>query len=154
MQGDSKVIEVLSEVLAAELASINQYFVHAKMCQNWGYEELGEKKRKQSIQEMRDAEAIMDRILFLDCIPNMQKMSPVQIGEDVVEQHEADLAIQISSVARLNAGIAVCREKSDNGSRELLESILKKEEEALDWLESQLGLVKDIGKARYLAEYI
>ena len=154
MQGDTDVLEVLSDVLSAELAAINQYFVHSKMCQNWGYNKLAKKKREESIEEMRDAEAIMDRILFFDGVPNMLRMQPVKIGEDAVEQHRLDLALELSAIERLNRGIAVCRDKGDNGTRELLERILKGEEAAVDWLESELHIIGEIGKERYLAEKI
>lgn len=152
MKGDSEIIDVLSDVLAAELAAINQYFLHAKMLEHWGYKRLAKKKREESIEEMRDAEAIMDRILYFDGVPNMQRMNPVSVGEDAVEQHKADLAVEVSAVERLNKGIALCRDKGDNGTRALLEKILKGEEEAVDWLETELHLVGELGKERYLAE--
>jgi bacterioferritin len=154
MKGDPQVIEVLSDVLAAELTAINQYFVHSKLCENWGYKKLAKKKRDESIEEMRDAEAIMNRILYFDGIPNMMRMNPVKVGENPIEQHELDLALEIGAVERLNKGIAVCVAKGDNGTRELLETILKGEEHAIDWLETQLNLVKELGKERYLTEMI
>jgi bacterioferritin len=154
MKGDAQVLEVLSEVLAAELSAINQYFIHAKMCGNWGYKKLAHKKREESIEEMRDADAIMERILYLDGIPNMMRLNPVKVGENPIEQHELDLALEVSAVDRLNKGIAVCVAKGDNGTRELLERILKGEEHSIDWLESQLHLVQQIGRERYLSEQI
>jgi bacterioferritin len=154
MKADPQVLEVLSDVLAAELSAINQYFIHAKMCANWGYKKLASKKREESIEEMRDADAIMERILYFDGIPNMMRMNPVKVGENPIEQHELDLALEVSAVERLNKGIAVCVAKGDNGTRELLERILKGEEHAIDWLESQLHLVKEIGRERYLSEQI
>jgi bacterioferritin len=154
MKGDAQVLDVLSEVLAAELTAINQYFIHAKMCANWGYKKLAHKKREESIEEMKDADAIMERILYLDGIPNMMRLNPVKVGENPIEQHELDLALEISAVERLNKGIAVCVAKGDNGTRELLERILKGEEHSIDWLESQLHLVKEVGKESYLAEQI
>jgi len=154
MKGDPEVLDVLGDVLAAELTAINQYFVHAKMLDNWGYKRLAEHKRKESIEEMHDADAIMERILYFDGVPNMMRMNPVKIGEDAVEQHRADLALETEAIARLNRGIAICRDKADNGTRELLERILKGEEEAADWLETQLHLVEELGKERYLAEQI
>jgi bacterioferritin len=154
MKGDPDIINALADVLAAELAAINQYFLHSKMCAHWGYEKLAKKKREESIEEMRDAEAIMDRILFLDGIPNMQRLNPVKVGEDPIEQHRADLAIELEAVARLNKAIALCRDRHDNGTREMLERILKGEEDSIDWLESQLHAVQDIGKERYLAEQL
>jgi bacterioferritin len=154
MKGDPEIIDALGDVLAAELAAINQYFVHSKMCANWGYTKLAEKKREESIEEMRDAELIMDRILYFDGIPNMQRMNPVKVGEDPIEQHRCDLAIETEAIERLNRAIALCRDKGDNGTREMLERILKGEEDAADWLESQLHIVDEIGKERYLAEQI
>jgi bacterioferritin len=154
MKGDPDVIQALADVLAAELAAINQYFLHAKMCEHWGYEKLAKKKREESIEEMRDAEAIMDRILFLDGVPNMQRLDPVKVGEDPIEQHKCDLAIELAAVARLNKAIELCRTKGDAGTREMLEHILKGEESSVDWLESQLHVVQDIGKERYLAEQL
>ncbi len=152
MKGDPQVIDALSDVLAAELTAINQYFVHSKMCANWGYKKLAHHKRAEAIEEMKDAEAIMDRILYFDGIPNMMRMNPVKVGEDAIEQHEADLALEIGAVERLNKAIALCVQKGDNGTRELLERILKGEEHAVDWLETQLHLVKELGKERYLQE--
>ena len=154
MKGDIDVIAVLSDVLAAELTAINQYFLHAKLCDNWGYKKLAKQKRDESIEEMKDADAIMERILFLDGIPNMMRMNPVMVGENPVEQHELDLQLELSAVERLNKGIAVCVAKGDNGTRELLERILKGEEHAVDWLESQLHLVKEVGRERFLSGQI
>ncbi len=154
MQGDPQVIEALNEVLTAELTAINQYFAHAKMCENWGYQKLAKKKREASMEEMKDADAVIDRILYLDGVPNVQRLGPISLGEDPVEQHKADLDLEKAAVERLNKGIALCREKADNGTREVLEGILKGEEEAVDWLEAQLHIVDEIGKDKYLAEQI
>ena len=154
MQGDPQVIEALNDVLTAELTAINQYFAHAKMCENWGYQKLAKKKREESMEEMRDADVVIDRILYLDGVPNVQRLGPISLGEDPVEQHKADLDLEKAAVERLNEGIALCREKADNGTRELLEGILKGEEEAVDWLEAQLHIVDEIGKDKYLAEQI
>jgi bacterioferritin len=154
MKGNEKVIEGLNEVLAAELAAINQYFIHHKMCADWGYDRLSSKKREESIEEMRHAEVVIERILFLDGIPKMQKMNPVRVGENPIEQHELDLALELDAVTRLNEAIATATQKADNGTRELLEAILKDEEESVDWHEAQLSLVREIGKERYLAEMI
>jgi bacterioferritin len=139
MQGDSHVIEALNDVLTAELTAINQYFVHHKMCENWGYERLSAKKREESIEEMGDAQAVIERILYLDGIPNMQRLAPVRVGEDPIEQHRLDLAVETEAIARLNSAI---------------EGILKGEEESADWLEAQLHIAKQIGEERYLAEQI
>ncbi len=154
MQGEPAIIEAMNEVLTAELTAINQYFIHHKMCENWGYERLAKKKREESIEEMKHADAVIGRILYFDGIPNMQRLSPIRIGENPIEQHKLDLAVETEAVARLNKAIALCREKGDNGSRELLEVILVNEEESVDWLEAQLHIVEEIGKEQYLAEQI
>jgi len=154
MRGDSNVIEVLNEILTAELTAINQYFIHYKMCENWGYHLLAKKKREESIGEMRDAESLMHRILFLEGVPNIQRLFPVRVGEDPIEQHRLDLALETEAVDRYNRGIALAREKGDNGTRSLLEPILRDEEESVDWLEAQLHLVEEVGKGRYLAEQL
>jgi bacterioferritin len=154
MQGDPQVIEALNGVLTAELTAINQYFIHHKMCENWGYERLSKKKREESIDEMKDADAVIERVLYLDGVPNMQRLNPVGVGEDPVEQHRLDLELETTAIKRLNDAIALCRDKGDNGTREMLESILEGEEESADWLEAQLHIVGEIGKERYLAEMI
>ena len=154
MKGDAKVIEALNDVLTAELTAINQYFVHAKMCDNWGYQRLASKKREESIEEMKHADNVIERILFLDGVPNMQRLNPVRVGEEPVEQHQVDLELELEAVQRINEAIALCRDKGDNGSRELLEEILEDEEESVDWLEAQLHLVEEVGRERYLAEQI
>jgi bacterioferritin len=154
MRGDAQVIEALNDVLTAELTAINQYFIHHKMCDNWGYERLAKKKHEESIGEMKDADSVIERILYLDGVPNMQRLNPVRVGEDPIEQHRLDLALETAAIERLNGAIALCREKGDNGTRHLLEHILEGEEEAADWLESQLHIVDEIGKERYLAEQI
>lgn len=154
MKGDSKIIEALNEILTSELTAINQYFVHAKMCENWGYQKLAAKKRDESIEEMKHADEIIKRILLLDGLPNLQRLNPVKVGEEPVEQHRVDLELELDARKRLNDAIALCRDKADNGTRELLEKILKAEEDSIDWLESQLHLVKDVGRERYLAEQI
>ncbi|MEZ4333382.1 MAG: bacterioferritin [Myxococcota bacterium] len=152
MRGDPAVIECLNEVLTSELTGINQYFIHHKMCANWGYERISKKKREESIEEMKHADRVIERILYLDGIPNMQRMNPVRVGEDPIEQHQLDLALEKDAVERLNKGVALAREKGDNGTRELLEELLIDEEESIDWHETQLYLVKDLGRERYLAQ--
>ncbi len=154
MKGDSAIIEALNEVLTAELTAINQYFIHHKMCENWGYERLAKKKREESIEEMKHADEIIGRILYFEGVPNLQRLSPIRVGENPVEQHKLDLALETEAVDRLNKAIALCREKGDNGSRELLEDILVNEEESVDWLEAQLYIIEEIGKEQYLAEQI
>jgi len=154
VRGDPEVIEALNDVLSAELTAINQYFIHHKMCENWGYARLSGKKREESIDEMKDADKLIARILYLDGVPNMQRLFPIRVGEDAIEQHRLDLAIETEAIARLNRAIALCRDKADNGSRELLENILTGEEHSADWLEAQLHIVDEIGKEQYLAEQI
>jgi bacterioferritin len=152
MKGNDDVIGLLNEVLTSELTAINQYFIHHKMCEDWGFHVIAQKKRSESIEEMKHADSVIARILFLDGMPNMQRLFPVKVGEDPVEQHRLDLELELEAVKRLNDGIALCREKGDNGTRELLEDILAQEEEGIDWLEAQLHLVDTVGKERYLAE--
>ena len=152
MKSDPAIIDALNEVLTAELTAINQYFIHAKMCANWGYTRLAAHKRHESIGEMKHADAVIERILYLDGIPNMQRLSPVRVGEDPVEQHRNDLAVEVEAISRLNKAIALCVAKGDNGTRELLAGILKNEEEGADFLETQLHLIEEVGKAKYLAE--
>jgi bacterioferritin len=154
MQGDSGLLETLNDILTAELTAINQYFIHHKMCDNWGYSKLSAKKREESIEEMRHAEQVIARILFLDGIPNMQRLMPVRVGENAIEQHELDLKLELDAIQRLNAGIERAVACHDNGTRELLERILKDEESSVDWHEAQLHQVKELGKERYLAEQI
>jgi bacterioferritin len=154
MRGDAEVIEALNAVLTAELTAINQYFVHHRMCENWGYLRLSAKKREEAIGEMGDADKVMARILYFDGVPNVQRLNPVRVGEDPVEQHKLDLELETEAIQRLNDAIELCRKKGDNGSREMLEVILKSEEESADWLEGQLHLVEEIGKKAYLAEQI
>ncbi len=154
MQGDAAIIEALNDVLTSELTAINQYFIHHKMCENWGYKKLAAKKYEESIEEMKHANRVMERILYLDGTPNMQRLNPVSVGENPIEQHELDLALELEAVKRLNHAVALAREKGDNGSRELFESILQEEEESIDWHEAQLHLVREVGRESYLAEMI
>ena len=152
MRGDARVIELLNEVLTAELTAVNQYFVHAKMCDNWGYERLAKHDRDESIGEMKDAEALIERILYLEGVPNLQRLGTVMVGETVPEQLRLDLQNERDAIDRLNGGIALCVEVGDNGSRDLLEDILEGEEEHADWLETQLSIIDDVGDAHYLAQ--
>lgn len=154
MKGNADVIDILNEVLTAELTAINQYFVHAKMCSNWGYRRLAKKKREESIEEMKHADHVIDRILLLDGVPNMQRYNPVKVGEEPVEQHRLDLALEMDARERLNRAVAICIAAGDNGTRQMLESILKEEEESIDWHEAQLHLVEDIGRENYLAQQL
>lgn len=154
MQGRPEILEALNAVLTAELTAINQYFLHHKMCESWGYGRLAKKKREESLDEMKDADRVIARILYFEGVPNMQRLHPVRVGEDPIEQHRLDLGLEKEAIQRLNDAIALCREKGDNGTRELLEDILEGEEASVDWLETQLHLVEEVGKQAYLAEMI
>jgi bacterioferritin len=154
MKGNDEVIQILNDVLSAELTGINQYFIHAMMCANWRYKRLAEHSRKESIEEMHHAQEVIERILYLDGIPNMQRYMKINVGPSVPEQHEYDLALEKDAVARLNKGVELCRNKEDNGTRALLEKILREEEEHVDWLEAQLQQIQDIGLPNYLAQQI
>jgi bacterioferritin len=154
MRGDPQVLEALNAVLTGELTAINQYFIHHRMCDNWGYRRLSKKKKEESVDEMKDADRVIHRILYLEGVPNMQRLHPVRVGEDPIEQHRLDLELEAEAIKRLNDAIELCRATGDNGTRELLEEILQGEEHSADWLESQLHIVKEIGKERYLAEQI
>jgi bacterioferritin len=154
MQGDPEILSVLNEILTSELTAINQYFIHYRMLENWHYLRLAKKKREESIEEMKHADRVIARILFLDGLPNMQRLGPVGVGEEPIEMHTLDLELERHAVARLNEAIALCIDKRDAGTRELLEELLKDEEESIDWLEGQLTVVKDIGRERYLSEQL
>lgn len=152
MKGSSTVIELLNEVLTAELTAINQYFIHAKMCADWGYEGLAAKVRAESIDEMKHADELIERILFLQGIPNVQRYGKINVGETVKEQFELDLKFEYDAIARLRKGIATCRDEGDEVSRDMLEHILVSEEEHTDWLETQLELIRQVGEQNYLAQ--
>lgn len=154
MKGDPKVIDLLNEILTGELTAINQYFLHAKMCQNWGYKRLYEHIRKESIDEMKHADELIERILFLEGLPNVQRLSKINVGQTVLEMLKNDLAVEMDAIPRLNKSIEYCRQVGDNGSEHLLKNILVSEEEHVDWLEAQLELVKQVGEAHYLAQQI
>lgn len=154
MQGDPEIIDFLNEVLTAELTAINQYFVHAKMLDNWGLQRLAQHASEESIDEMKDADRIIERILFLDGVPNMQRLDPVRVGETVPEQLRADLAVEQAAVERYNRGIALAVAKGDNGTRTLCERHLVGEESHLDWIEAQLHLIETMGLENYLADHI
>ena len=154
MKGDAEIVEVLNECLTAELTAINQYFVDSEMCEDWGYERLAHRFRQDSLDEMRDAETLIDRILYLEGVPNLQRLGTVAVGETVGEKLRAALDLEVAAVERLNRGIALCTGRGDNGSRELLQGILEGEEEHADWLETQLALVAQIGEANYLAQQV
>ena len=154
MHGDPRIIEALNDVLTAELTAVNQYFIHAKMSSNWGYLRRGAHVRDESIDEMRHAERIIDRVLYFDGTPNMQRLFPVRVGETVAEQLELDLAVEHEAVPRLNRAIELCVEVGDNGTRELLADILVSEEEHVDWLETQLETIRQIGLELYLSQQL
>jgi bacterioferritin len=154
MKGHDDVITLLNEVLTAELTAINQYFIHARMCENWGYERLWKKLREESIGEMRHADRLIARILYLEGVPNVQRLGKVNVGQTVPEQLRLDLDLERAAVLALNNGIERCRSLSDNGSRDLLEEILVSEEGHIDWIEAQLELIKQAGEANYLAQQI
>jgi bacterioferritin len=152
--GDPAIVELLNDVLTAELTAINQYFLDAKMFDNWGFERLASRFRDESIDEMKDADELIERILYLDGMPNVQRLGAIGVGETAAEKLRLALDLERAAIERLNRGIALCAERSDNGSRELLEKILTGEEEHADWLESQLELIDQVGDANYLAQQI
>jgi bacterioferritin len=154
MKGDAKVIDLLNEILTGELTAVNQYFLHAKMCQNWGYKKLHEYMRHESIDEMKHADRLIERVLYLEGLPNLQRLGKLAIGQTVVEMLHNDLAIEHEAIPRLNKAIDVCRQVGDNGSEHLLKEILVSEEEHTDWLEAQLELIKQVGEGNYLAQQI
>lgn len=153
-KGPGPVIEVLNDVLSAELTAINQYFVHAEMCANWGYARLHDRVRKEAIDEMKHAEKLIERILYLEGTPNVTRLGKITIGRTVADQLKVDLALELEALPRLNQGIAVCTREGDGGSRDLLERILNDEEEHTDWLEAQLTLIEQVGLSNYLAQQI
>jgi bacterioferritin len=154
MQGIPRIVDLLNEVLTGELTAVSQYFLHAKMCLNWGYERLGKKIYDESIDEMKHADRLVDRILFLDGLPNLQRLGKLAIGQAVVEILKSDLALELQTVPRLNDGIRLCRDAGDNVSEDLLTRILVDSEGHVDWLESQLELVRQAGEQNYLAQQI
>ena len=154
MQGHPEIIELLNDVLTAELTAINQYFGHAKIQQNWGYHRLAEHSRHESIDEMKHADTIIERILYLDGMPNLQRLGPVRLGEDPVEQLRLDLDVEVEAVGRFNRGIALCVQHGDNGTRDMLEEMLRSEEEHVDGIETQLRLVEHLGEPLYLSDQV
>jgi bacterioferritin len=154
MQGNAKVIAELNRALTEELLAINQYFLHAEMCENWKYEKLAGFIKKQSIDEMKHAEVLIERILFLDATPNMTEPMQLSIGQNVKDQLAADLKLEIGAVAMYNNAIKVSTAEGDNASRELFERLLKDEEAHVDWLEAQLHQIQEIGYERYLSQQI
>jgi bacterioferritin len=154
MRGDPEIVELLNEVLTAELTAINQYFIHAKMCENWGYSKLARHDRDESIDEMKDADRVIERILDLGGTPNLQRLGAVRVGETVPEQLQLDLDLEHAAIERYNRGITLAVAKADNATRHLLEEQLVDEEEHAAWLEAQLELIRQVGVENYLATQI
>ncbi len=154
MKGNDEVLTLLNLLLTNELTAINQYFIHAKMCENWGFERLGHKIREESIDEMRHADQVISRILFLEGVPNLQRYHKLHVGETVKEQLESDLQLEYAAVAFLNQGIETARKVNDNATEDLFTKILVSEEEHADWLETQLDLIRQVGEQNYLAQQI
>jgi len=152
MKGKPAVLDALSQMLKEELGAISQYFLHAEMCENWGYERLSDLIKKQSIGEMKHAEILIERILFLEGIPNMGDLPKLNVGKDVKQQIQNDLDLELGAVAEYNEAVAACQNAGDNATADLLKEILKDEEEHVDFLETQLGLIKDLGLENYLVE--
>ena len=154
MKGNEQVIGVLNQVLRKELTGINQYFIHAKMCDNWGYERIKKVLREESIGEMKHADKLIERILFLEGVPNVSSYDKITVGTGVKQQFENDLALEMAALAVLHPGIKTCLEASDDVSRELLEHIMLDEEKHVDWLETQLHQINEVGYQNYLAQQI
>jgi bacterioferritin len=154
MKGNDSILRLLNELLTNELTAINQYFIHAKMCANWGYDRLAQKVRAESIDEMKHADLVITRILFLEGVPNLQRLGKLHVGETVKEQFESDLALEHRAIKFLNDGIAESRALGDGGTEDLFTKILVGEEEHCDWLETQLELIKQLGEGHYLAQQI
>jgi bacterioferritin len=154
MKGSQKVIDMLNEALKEELTAISQYFLHSEMCENWHYHKLGSFIKKQSIDEMKHAEELIERILFLDGIPNMTELMHLTVGKNVRAQLESDLQLETAAVAMYNRAAELARAESDNASRELFERLLKDEEEHVDWLEAQMHQIEEMGYERYLSQQI
>ena len=154
MKGNDEVLTLLNQLLTNELTAINQYFIHAKMCENWGYDRLAAKIREESIDEMRHADQVITRILFLEGVPNLQRYHKLRVGETVKEQLESDRELEYAAIAFLNQGIKVCRDTGDNATEDLFTKILVSEEVHTDWIEQQLELIRQVGEQNYLAQQI
>ncbi|HPH68083.1 MAG TPA: bacterioferritin [Kofleriaceae bacterium] len=154
MKGNDEVLRLLNELLTNELTAINQYFIHSKMCVNWGFDRLGAKIRLESIDEMKHADEVITRILFLEGVPNLQRLNKLRVGETVKEQFECDLQLEYAAIKFLNEGIDAARKAGDNGTEDLMKRILVGEEVHTDWLESQLELMKQVGEQNYLAQQL
>ena len=154
MKGKPEVLEVLAKMLKEELGAISQYFVHAEMCENWGYDRLSAHTKKESLNEMQHAEKLIERILFLEGTPNLNDLPKLNVGKDVKEQFQNDLALEKGAVSDYNAGIATCRKAGDNASADFLQGILADEEGHVDFLEEQLGLIEQVGLQNYLSQQL
>jgi bacterioferritin len=154
MKGDPKIIEALNGGLTIELTAINQYFCQAKMCKNWGFQKLAAKHYEESIGEMKHAEKLIDRILFLEGVPEIARYDVIRVGTDVKDQFENDLVLETRGVKAYNEAIELCAKLKDHGSREMLDGILVESEEHVDWLETQLSLISDVGLQIYLQHQI
>jgi bacterioferritin len=154
MQGNPRIIDLLNQLLSLELRAINQYFLHAKMCENWGYERMGKRLRDQSLAEMKDAEEIVDRVLYFDGLPNLQRFDGFLVGETVAEQLQLALELENEAVAQITALMGACVEEGDTGTREFLAPKLLDEQTHISWIESQLTLVKQIGEANFLTQQV
>lgn len=154
MQGNPQVIDALNRALTIELTAINQYFCQSKMCKNWGFNKLAKKHWEESIGEMKHADKIIERILFLEGVPEIARYDVIRVGSDVKEQFENDLKLEMGGVNHYNASIGLCAQVKDNATRELMEEILKESEEHVDWLETQLNLIATVGLQNYLSEHM
>src|SRR5690242_1837400 len=154
MKGNDEVLTLLNNLLTNELTAINQYFVHAKMCENWGFERLAHKLRDESIDEMKHADQVISRILFLEGVPNLQRYHKLRVGETVKEQLECDLQLEYAAITFLNQGIVAARNANDNATEDLMTKILVSEEEHTDWIETQLELIRQVGEQNYLSQQI
>ena len=152
MKGDPQVIDLLNEVLTGELTAVNQYFLHARMCKNWGYKRLAEKIYHESIDEMKHADKLIERVLYLEGLPNVQRLGKINIGQTVPELLANDYGVELLALPLLRKGIKLARDVADNGTEDLFLTILKAEEEHVDWLETQLSLLQQIGEGHYLAQ--
>jgi bacterioferritin len=154
MKVAAQIVPLLNDVLTAELTAVNQYFLHARLCGHWGFQRLYEKIRKESIEEMKHADDLIERILFLEGLPNLQKLNKINIGQTVQEQFGLDLAVEYEAIKRLNDAIEACRSAGDNGTRDMQEKMLREEEEHADWIETQQEAIQRVGLERYLAEQL
>jgi bacterioferritin len=154
VKGDPKVLDALNAALTNELTAINQYFCQAKMCKNWGFDRLAKKHYEESIGEMKHAEMLIDRILFLEGVPEIARYNVIRVGADIPEQFANDLKLETDAVTAYNKAVRLCAEVGDNGSRELVERILVESEEHVDWLETQIDLIKSVGLQNYLQTQI